>query len=202
MKINIKKTTLLAALNCAGVKDIRYYLNGVCLRVGSAKSASAVHLCSTDGNIAFIASLGLGEWEGEPPKGPFELIIPYDAVKAAIKSADKRVKELTLESLPDGRYMLGNIVFTAVDGKFPDIRHVIPEKIEPVTSPCQFNPDSLTRANDALRIYSGNKSAAWIVRHNANGAATMQAEDAFCLVMPMRESGMADAPLCNLPEFN
>ena len=145
MQINIPTHVIKAAIYCAGTKDIRYYLNGIHIRVTDEQM---VYIESTDGVIAFQDRL---PHLHETDKGPFGIIIPIDAAKSAAKT---KAPILSFESLPSGRYTLGDVLFSAIDGKFPDIDRVMPAK-HPVESchpdAAQFNPEYLVLGMKAMR---------------------------------------------------
>jgi len=81
--ITIPTQILKAALLCAGVKDIRNYLNGVHIE---RAATDEVHVMSTDGEVAFICPLDATQVTECTQVGPWRLTIPYDIVKTAIKT--------------------------------------------------------------------------------------------------------------------
>ena len=103
---------LKAALVCASSEETRYYLRGVHL-------ATSGHMVTTDGHRMFVARLA------ERPTA--DVIVPYDAVQAALKMAGGRVKDIEIELLSN---RIGQIQYTPVDGTFPDWRRVVPTGLE------------------------------------------------------------------------
>jgi DNA polymerase III sliding clamp (beta) subunit (PCNA family) len=99
---------LKAALVCASSEETRYYLRGVHL-------ATSGHLVTTDGHRMFVARLA------ERPAT--DVIVPYDAVAAALKLAGARCKEIEIDLAVN---RIGQIQFTPVDGTFPDWRRIVP----------------------------------------------------------------------------
>ena len=99
---------LKAALVCASNEESRYYLRGVHL-------ATSGHMVTTDGHRMFVARL--------TDRPAADVIVPYDAVAAALKMAGARVKEIEID-LAGNR--IGQISFQPVDGTFPNWRAVVP----------------------------------------------------------------------------
>ena len=173
---------LAAAIPCAVIKDIRYYLNGVHLEV---TSSGVIHIVSTNGHAIFIGKIESPDWTEEAPAGGFSITIPLDAVKAATKTKEKF---LTLKPLENGRYSLGDVMFTALDGKYPDWRRVA-KLIEGEDQPSQFNPDYLVACNKALKTWSQGRATFMGYVHargDSAGAITGTDETAFCVLMPVR----------------
>ena len=175
----LAKNQLRAALSHAAVKDIRYYINGVLLEVCANGD---VHLVATDGHRIFCGLVLNPQWTDTPQKGPFSMIIPFDTVKAATKGKG----DVTLSALPDGRYSLGDSIFSPVDGKFPDWRRVIPSGKGETSA--QYNWKYINAASRAIKEWHDDKNAA----ANLKGDV-MHGPDrtAFCVVMPMRERPFA-----------
>lgn len=184
--LNIQSKILKAALLSAAKKDIRYYLNGVCL---SVTASGNVFIMSTDGHRAFVAKVPANCWNGEmQQKGPFDIIIPTETVAAALKT---KTPLITLSAMDNGMYSLANVIFAPVDGKFPDINKVLPAL--PVTDAiAQFNADYLADAQAALRIVDDSKCAFYALRHNGPSCAYMSCENAFVIIMSVRDNATQD----------
>lgn len=179
--LEIKTAHLKAALTHASKSDIRYYLNGVCLTIGESGMA---YLMATDGMRAFIGSF-TANWTDVEKKGPFQIIIPRDTVTAAIKLAGKNIL-CRLDVLRDGRYSLGGVQFTAIDGKFPDINRIIPSTISGETA--QYNPEFLLAARDALRVWHGVKTLCPAMQYNGNFPAVMSSNGAFVIITSLTKT--------------
>ena len=109
---------LKAALICASNEESRYYLRGIHL-------STSGHMVTTDGHRLFCAKLN------ERPAA--DVIVPYDAIAAALKMAGARVKDIELDLAAN---RIGQITFTPVDGTFPEWRRVVPTGEEtPSTKP-------------------------------------------------------------------
>ena len=112
---------LKAALVCASSEETRYYLRGVHL-------ATSGHMVTTDGHRMFVARL--------TDRPAADVIVPYDAVAAAIKMAGARVEDIEVELLAN---RIGQIQYTPVDGTFPDWRRVVPTGLERPSSKPELN---------------------------------------------------------------
>lgn len=179
--ITILKQQLAATLPTMADKDVRFYLNGALLEV---TQCGQVHLISTDGHMMLVGRIQPA-WLSDNP-GPLQLIIPRDVVAQASKG--RTPDTVTLARLDDTRWTLGDVVFTPIDGKFPDWRrvNVTGAQIGP-EKPAQFNPATLVRANEALARWTENKKHCYTRLHmRGNDAAVMMSADnsAHCIVMP------------------
>ena len=178
---------LAAAIPCAATKDIRYYLNSVHLEI---TSNGTLHIISTNGHSLFAGKVDNPDWLKEAPAGGFSITIPLDVVKAATKSKDKA---LTLEALENGRYILGDHMFTAMGGTYPDWRRVA-KLVEGEEQPSQFNPDYLVACTKALKTWNNEKATFMPYVHSRGdsaGAITGTSDDAFCILMPVRVQKIA-----------
>lgn len=181
--LTIETHKLTAAVPLAAVKDIRYYLNGVHLEV---TASGHVHIVSTNGHGLFAGKIEDPIWTGEPVPGGFTITIPLDAIKTAAKA---KTKYLTLTDLGNGRYSLGDVMFTPIEGRYPDWRRVA-KLMGDETSVSQFNPVYLVECNKALRIWCNGKATFNAYVHHRGdhaGAITGHDETAFCILMPISE---------------
>lgn len=183
MKITLKTTFLLAALECAAKKDIRYYLQGINIQI---KKIGVGMVYGTDGHMLFAGQLPYnGDYVAE-----LNIIIPTDAVKRLDKKA-----EFTELEFDGQNYLLGGTRFVPVDGRYPDIGRVIPS-IDTSTeqSPGTFDPALLVRARAALALYLGtNAKDVFGLIQRGSDSAVMHAGTNECLVvvMPMRATNEA-----------
>ena len=103
MKITLKTSVLRAALICAAKKDLRYYLQGVCVSINHPNIAM---IYGTDGHIMFAGQCPI-EVHQAPEAYGFQIIIPSDTIKAI----DKKAEFIDLETIEGGAkdyYLLGN----------------------------------------------------------------------------------------------
>lgn len=180
----LKKDELKAALISAANGDIRYYLNGVLLE---KCPSGEVHIVSTDGHRLFVGKSS----QSDSPGDCWSVIIPRDIVAAAVKS---RGHFLVFEKLPDGRYTIGDSVFTPVGGKFPEWRRIRSSFDNGSHAEWQpgFNWRYLADAQEALRVWYGASSKAPFYTHfetHGIDPAMMTARDglAYVIIMGMRE---------------
>lgn len=185
MKISIKTSVLRAALLCAAKKDIRYYLQGICISFNHPQIAM---VCGTNGHILFAGQCPIDVIEAPEAYG-FEIIVPGDVIKALDKKA-KVVMLETIDAMPKGHYVLGNTRFQAMDARFPDISRVIPSRDAfAEIKPSYFKPEYLCTANEALAMYYGSKKDICYPLHtrgDGSGVVHMNRNDALVVVMPMR----------------
>lgn len=170
---------LKAALVCASSEESRYYLRGVHL-------ATSGHLVTTDGHRMFVARLN------ERPDA--DVIVPYDAVAAALKLAGARVKDLEID-LTTNR--IGQITYQPVDGTFPDWRRVVPTGEEmPSDKPgANDGPEHVhfnhTYIGDLAKMGKILGGASMLHPRSASHPALVtfgERADCFGVLMPMRRT--------------
>lgn len=184
--LSINAAAIQAAAHCAATKDIRSYLNGVFIKV---KRGDYATVAGTDGHALFVGLAAIASetadttlWSG------LELIIPIDIVK----KLDKKSRAYDLRYIGAGRFIIGDQVFTPVEGKYPDIGHVIPT-YDQITAeeqkPALFNPDLLVRAKKAMQTYySAKKNTTYALYQRGDNSAIMHAGEncAQVIVAPIR----------------
>ena len=185
MKITLKTSVLRAALVCSAKKDIRYYLQGVCISINHPEVAMVY---GTDGHILFAGQCPIVVHEA-PTEYGFQIIIPSDTIKAI----DKKAEFIDLETIEGGAkdyYLLGNARFQAIDGRYPDISRVVPARDAfPELKASYFEPDLLVRGNEAMAMYYGDKKGKvfpLLQRGSDSGVIHNNRNDAVVVVMPMR----------------
>jgi hypothetical protein len=185
MKITLKTSVLRAALICAAKKDIRYYLQGICISFNHPEIAM---VCGTNGHILFAGQCPIDVIEAPEAYG-FEIIVPGDVIKGLDKKAEVVMLE-TIDSMPKGYYVLGNSRFQAIDARFPDISRVIPSRDAfSEIKPSYFRPEYLCTANEALAMFYGDKKDKcypFAQRGDASAVVHNERNDALVVVMPMR----------------
>lgn len=181
MKIDIlNPQALRAAALSAAKKDIRRYLNGVCIRYrASVPSTMPFAMCyGSDGHRVGCFRTLISEWIDTD----FEVIVPLDV----IKSIPKKANSVELVKLDDKQWRLGNTLFTPVEGRYPDIVRVIPQSFD--NKLANVNPEYLLDAYEAMKIYRGKDYHHFLFETNALGACAVHdgQNDAFVVIMPMR----------------
>jgi DNA polymerase-3 subunit beta len=179
----IDRKALKAVSLFQAVKDIRYYLNGVCIQA----SPTETRLIATDGHTLAAHRLACENEGGYLP----ELIIPSDTVKQVLawKSINKACADMPMTLTINGNECRitwqGDkvAVFKAIDGKFPDYARVIPSEIS--GEPAQYQSDYLARCQRAREVMGVPYFCA--IGYNGNGPALVDVATNFvAVVMPVR----------------
>jgi len=185
MKITLKTSVLRAALICSAKKDLRYYLQGVCV---SINHPSVAMVYGTDGHVMFAGQSPIEVIEAPEAYG-FQIIIPSDTIKAI----DKKAEFIDLETIEGGAkdyYLLGNARFQAIDARYPDISRVVPARDAfSELKISYFDPELLIKGNEALAMYYGAKKGKvfpLLQRGDYSGVIHNGTNDALVVVMPMR----------------
>jgi DNA polymerase-3 subunit beta len=185
MKITLKTNVLRAALICAAKKDLRYYLQGVCVSINHPKIAMVY---GTDGHILFAGQSPI-VCDVAPDNFGFSIIIPSDTIKAI----DKKSEFIDLETIEGGAkdyYLLGNARFQAIDARYPDISRVVPARDAfSELKISYFDPELIVKGNEALAMYYGTKKGKVFPlsqRGDSSGAIHNNQNDAVVVIMPMR----------------
>jgi hypothetical protein len=167
---------LKAALFCASNEESRYYLRGVHL-------STSGHMVTTDGRRLFCAKLAEAV--------PTDVIIPLDTVKAALKLAPKKADTIELNG-----NTLGGVVFTPVDGTFPDWRRIIPAADGYANGdgkPAHFNPDYIYDLGQMSRALGSKTGTAFKIHGwdsgSPHGVTFAGRDDCFAVIMPMLNDG-------------
>lgn len=184
--IEVTRAQLRAALIFAADKDIRYYLNGVCLHVGECGDA---RLVATDGHRLAIVKLC-----EQSSAAPGEYLIPRDILKTIKKAGRLDTIPLLLTIDGDGfqledqaaRAIIGGAKL--IDGKFPDYQRVIPIPENMDGTPGAFNASYLADIQKALNEL-GEKWGTFAMLQNGpnNSGLVARADIGFlCVVMPVK----------------
>lgn len=193
--INIKPLELKAISLFAPDADIRYYLNGVLVEA----NATTTRLVATNGH--YLAMFETRDTENENVERE-EIIVPIKAVQAIVKAISSKLN-IDVQLMIDGdryelRYVDTIVVFSPCDGKFPDYKRVMPDKMS--GEQAQFNGDYLTLINKAQRLFTKKLSA--MIWHNGDDSALFQLQEAdnfIGVIMPMRTNGR-DEPKPTAPD--
>lgn len=181
--ITIKTESLRAAILCAAVKDVRYYLKGVCLRV---KDDGRAHVAATDGTCAFEdVSPELSALIGA------SVTIPIDVAKVLAKTKSPMISFVLRE---DKKWESEEAVFVPRDGTFPDTDRIFPAKGagEPGA---HYDFELLAKGQKALQTARNAKSGKYRLT-TIKGVGLMAPEDSEFprfAVMPLREPACWDA---------
>jgi len=181
MKINVKLSALRAISQFSADQDIRYYLNTVRIEADQNRTI----LTATDGHCLGIHRTLRAENECDK----VTILLPFDVIKM-LKPAKNKLDAAVIET-DDGLKGTISVVggmtigWSAVDGKFPDIPRVIPQKCS--GEPAQINPAVLAKFAAANKRFG--KTWAPKIWHNGTSCAavTLQEPDFFGCLMPYRD---------------
>lgn len=192
--------TLRALLTVACERDVRFYLNGVCLDTTGPEPV----MVATDGCRMLVVRVP--RLVSTLPAGcyviPRAMLESVKPVKLGRGQGDAPVTLTVLAPIAGadtGRAeLVGATTASAplVDGRFPDWRRVVPSKL--TGKPAQYNGDYLADLTTAARLLAGAKrtdTACFpVIAHNGDSTDRMGAAlvsfpstpDAFAVLVPMR----------------
>ncbi len=187
-KITVFARYLRAALTHAAQKDVRYYLNGVLLDTDAGK------IVSTDGHrMLIITDSCLRAEYGR------SVIIPRDAIAAALKLAGKACDFVTVTESAIQLDSGASVAYTPIDARYPDWRQVMPrgERIGD-QAPATYAPEYIADAIAAVNVARGRAPSKWAgkvaVYQRGNDAAIVSDGEngVIALVMPQRTNVARD----------
>jgi DNA polymerase-3 subunit beta len=191
LKITIDHAIVKALLTVAPKKDIRYYLQGICVDA----TKDTIVLVATDGHMLMAFPVSADNVENRVEGQWIIDRVDFDAIKPA--KAGKHTLPLTIELDEKGYTISGatKAINTFVDGRFPDWRRVVPQTLSGELA--QFNLEILSRVDDIRKALGRDKYDATI-HHNGNACAQITGlhPNALLLVMPCRSNdSQGDAPI-------
>jgi len=166
---------LRAALICTSDEETRYYLQGVSIE----PNPRDLRVVSTDGHRLFCARVDV-------VVDVDKFLIPKDALARALKGYKHSVLYISREG---NLWRAGDVVFTPIDGVFPDNwPRIIPQDPPATLTAAQFNPAYLADMKKVAEALDGKGSVASVYADGENPAlVTFGArEDCCAVVMPMR----------------
>ena len=223
-QIDIPLSTLRAVRTHAGTNDIRYYLNGVYFDTLNGR------LVGTDGHRCMIAHLPtIPEPEAErfiiANSGIDMVLKVYDAAghKANTRTGDVTITitfqrvtyhdtehNTTVKKPLEVRFRTptGEIVIPELDGTYPDVSRVIPERVNGELSHFNgryiadaFKAVSILRNESGKTAKSGDNTP--FLAHNGSSAGVILTSDvldnpAIIILMPIRLSGSVPDSISNV----
>lgn len=137
--MKIETNVLKGLIEFAAVGDVRYYLNGICVK----STGKDIRLIASDGHTLATATLEDDTWDGSDD---LDLIIPLETVKAIKTKRDhvwleKQEKE-NAYILTD--HMGMGLLFQGIEGRYPDAARCWPQS-EPDGKAGLFNPEYVAR---------------------------------------------------------
>lgn len=198
--VKFPRVALKAVARFAGIKDIRYYLNGVYIESSPAET----RLTATNGHA--LASYRHAKPDTEDTEQHnvghcIGVIVPNDIVKTAaawkahlLTLTVRLVGNVEVCTLSDG---CGAVLeFKPIDGKFPDYLKVIPKAVNGEIA--QYNPDYLALCKAAQGDILGKKHKQYVcVGFNGTGGPCVVdtgIPELVAIVMPWRVDAPAEIP--------
>lgn len=221
IQVDLQKMTALKLL--AGKDDIRYYLNGVCVEA----TVSETRLLATNGHMAGMVRNGgfEGQTNVMDDDGFVMFTVPNDVLDKINWKAGKLAPLATIlvdsweVPTPEGvgdegpgikqiQCVLRTVdgatyPFSALDGKFPDIRRVMPwgDRTEQGIG-AQINPVYIAAFDKFAKLYTVRKTAnlrlGYAGPNNVVQVLVMGAPDFIGCVMPIRDADDA-TPVAQWP---
>jgi ribosomal protein S5 len=194
--IYVSRAALAACLPAVGVRDVRYYLNGV--RLTRAADGAGVVAVATDGHRVHAVFDVHGQWAGPLDRG---VILPTDAVKRAIKGKCGAVVVTVAEDdAGDALTITGadTAIFQArgVQWRALDIAQALPSACVMSRLDGMTNPAFLADMMEAAGVVTkGDRSPGAGVATDLDGRVFVQASgiatglDYVGLAMPLRDTG-------------
>lgn len=116
-EITLRGEFLRAANKLAARNDIRYYLNGVCVEI-----ADEVRYIATNGSAILVLR------DRESRGAAARIVVPSAAIE--MLSDARGALTLTYDAeRPGAECRLGDVMFTPIDGKYPEYRKIFPETV-------------------------------------------------------------------------
>ena len=177
--IPLNADIMRAALICTSTEETRYYLQGVSIE----PNPRDLRVVSTDGHRLFCARIDV-------VADVDKFLIPRDALARALK----KYKHTHLYISREGNlWRAGDVVFTPIDGVFPESwSRVIPQDPPATSTAAHFNPAYLVDMKKIAEALSGKGSVASVYQDGLNPAlVTFGArEDCLAVVMPHRTDNL------------
>lgn len=167
--IKINRAEFLSALLCAATKDVRYYLNGVCID-------SEGFIVATDGHRMFVGKATTDQetvifsLKGKAPAKFDHVVINTESKSAVFADINGDAVQTTPVDI--------------IDGRFPDWRRVSDYK-EGKVSAIGLDLQYLSDAAKAAK-YFGKRHARIDMQDAASAVHIRLADGAFMVVMPTR----------------
>lgn len=182
MDIHLPAKYLAAASFCQATNDVRFMLNGICIR----READQVQVLGTDGHVLVVIDTGLPA--GDDPDTIIRLTRDQQAQVRRRANADAVVHL-------NGDFNLNgcNSPLEVVDGTFPDCKTLWESATrDPAGDPPAFNPALLAKFVSVAKAVMGEVSTPTmqLIQHGAHNATEVQfpcATKVRGLIMPVRQ---------------
>jgi DNA polymerase-3 subunit beta len=180
--IELNADILRAALICTSTEETRYYLQGVSIE----PNVRDLRVVSTDGHRLFCARLDV-------VTDVERFLIPADALGRALKGYKPKVLIVSSEG---NLWRAGDVVFTPIDGVFPDSwPRVLPKDPPEAPKYADFDPAYVVDMSKIAAILNGRGSKASIHGDGMNPALVTFGlrDDCLAVVMPRRNDELRSA---------
>jgi hypothetical protein len=167
---------LRAALVCTSREETRYYLKGVSIE----PNPRDLRVVSTDGHRLFCARLDVSV-------NAERFLIPKDALAKALKGYKF---PMLIVSREGNLWRAGDIVFTPIDGVFPESwPRIMPSDFPPEPVHAVFNPEYLVDMVKIAVALDGKGAFPTIHANGQNPALVTfgERDDCCAVVMPRRD---------------
>ena len=178
-QFSIKLSTLKGLVILSAKKDIRYYLQGVKLEFNS----KFTRCIATNGHILAINQ------ENQENEGSGSVLVPREIIDN-IKVSKKELNHIALftqisENKWSIKYMGNEVIFSPIDGKFPDYSMVV-KQLKTSGEPAFYNFDYLIDFSKVVNTI-GAKSLNLHYNGDSGGLITCSNPDFIGVIMPTRQ---------------
>lgn len=208
LTLDIPHNVIKSLLICAGDRDVRYYLNGICLDM---RTPGRTHLIATDGHRALIvdaADMFARDDDGQPvswreigahyviPREVLENVKPlkvgkrHDMIRLEVSRAPAAPVMVTVSGITSASV-------PAVDCKYPEVSLILPATVSLEAG--QYSPAYIGDFGRVSALLKGKGKSNYItLSQNGTGPALVEfgigAIRAFGVVMPCRTDAPAIMP--------
>ena len=178
-QFSIKLSTLKGLVILAAKKDVRYYLQGINLEFNS----KFTRCIATNGHI-----LGINQ-ENQENEGAGSVLVPreiIDNIKVSKRDLDHAALFTQISEIKWSiKYMSNEVIFSPLDGKFPDYSRVV-NQVKTSGEPAFYDFDYLIDFTKVVNTI-GAKSLNLHYNGNSGGLITCSNSDFIGVIMPIRQ---------------
>lgn len=180
MKLKVNRRTLLAVMECMAIRDVRYYLNGICFLPDGKIAATNGHM------------LAYGHHDNEIDN---EVILSVGTLpKKIFDYAEFDTEEEIVKLHSESGLVVGVGLCSVIDGRYPNINHLIEstaKKDEDLPSVLVLNSGYLSKLEKVAKFVNPRMPAYEIRVKSATDAVVCEIknphdERVTVMIMPMR----------------
>jgi DNA polymerase-3 subunit beta len=197
--ITIPCNVLHAASMFAATKDVRYYLNGVCIELVDARTYDVI---ATQGHCLFVSRQTLGEKDPDiHPSVPKQFIMGRSTLQPLVKKRGVlsiiqfgNDGWIEVEAIRNGHTLKSFVV--KIEGKFVEWRKAVSAAINADRAEAMLSNNYIGLVQQAAEALD-SRSPSVVFNGDGNAASTVAFSDkrSMALIMPLREHDHA------LPEW-